>query len=321
MVVSKRALLALSVFAAAGAAQAQSVLFDTGPANTSLFNGAATFLGWSSGAITSAGFAQRWTAQAFTLGAASNVTEIDVNGFVPTGSDITNLHYVIWRRNAGNPAPVAADQVVSGFVALPTPTPDPRVSQTGTQNGAGTFAIIPASPISLPAGNYYLTVYGGEPLVAGTDANFAWFTNAQFDSTLIPPNTPIVISDANGVFTWRSTAFPSPGFARYTTAAIAIDPAPTSGPGSAGHPQTAQDPQYLYNASFAIIGTPGSAPCYANCDNSTTAPILNVLDFNCFLNQFSAGASYANCDNSTTAPVLNVLDFNCFLNRFSAGCP
>jgi probable HAF family extracellular repeat protein len=61
--------------------------------------------------------------------------------------------------------------------------------------------------------------------------------------------------------------------------------------------------------------------CYANCDASTTAPVLNVLDFNCFLNRFSSGDSYANCDGSTTAPVLNVLDFNCFLNRFSAGCP
>ena len=31
-------------------------------------------------------------------------------------------------------------------------------------------------------------------------------------------------------------------------------------------------------------------------------------------------ACYANCDGSTTAPVLNVLDFSCFLNRFAAGC-
>ena len=30
---------------------------------------------------------------------------------------------------------------------------------------------------------------------------------------------------------------------------------------------------------------------------------------------------YANCDESTTAPVLNVLDFSCFLNKFAAGCP
>jgi hypothetical protein len=61
--------------------------------------------------------------------------------------------------------------------------------------------------------------------------------------------------------------------------------------------------------------------CYANCDFSTAAPVLNVLDFNCFLNAFSSGGSYANCDHSTTAPVLNVLDFNCFLTAFSTGCP
>ena len=30
---------------------------------------------------------------------------------------------------------------------------------------------------------------------------------------------------------------------------------------------------------------------------------------------------YANCDGGTVPPVLNVLDFNCFLNRFATGCP
>jgi hypothetical protein len=67
-------------------------------------------------------------------------------------------------------------------------------------------------------------------------------------------------------------------------------------------------------------GAPSGPTCYPNCDHSTTVPFLNVLDFNCFLNKFSAGDSYANCDGSTIQPVLNVLDFNCFLNRFSAGC-
>jgi glucose/arabinose dehydrogenase len=61
--------------------------------------------------------------------------------------------------------------------------------------------------------------------------------------------------------------------------------------------------------------------CAANCDASTQQPILNVLDFNCFLNKFSASDCYANCDNSTAPPTLNVLDFNCFLNQFAAGCP
>jgi hypothetical protein len=68
----------------------------------------------------------------------------------------------------------------------------------------------------------------------------------------------------------------------------------------------------------ATIG--GSVACYPNCDGSTAPPILNVLDFNCFLNRFGAGDSYANCDGSTAPPVLNVLDFNCFLARFTAGC-
>jgi hypothetical protein len=65
----------------------------------------------------------------------------------------------------------------------------------------------------------------------------------------------------------------------------------------------------------------GTPVCYANCDGSTAPPVLNVLDFNCFLNRFTAGNAYANCDGSTTPPVLNVLDFNCFLSRFVAGCP
>jgi probable HAF family extracellular repeat protein len=69
--------------------------------------------------------------------------------------------------------------------------------------------------------------------------------------------------------------------------------------------------------------------CYANCDLSTAAPMLNINDFACFLNAFAVGqslppaeqlASYANCDHSTIAPVLNILDFQCFINRFAVGC-
>jgi DNA-binding beta-propeller fold protein YncE len=60
--------------------------------------------------------------------------------------------------------------------------------------------------------------------------------------------------------------------------------------------------------------------CYANCDASTAAPVLNVQDFTCFLQKFAAGDAYANCDASTAAPVLNVQDFTCFLQKFAAGC-
>jgi hypothetical protein len=60
--------------------------------------------------------------------------------------------------------------------------------------------------------------------------------------------------------------------------------------------------------------------CYANCDGSTTLPVLTVADFGCFLNRFAAGDPYANCDGSTTPPILTVADFGCFLNAFAAGC-
>ncbi|MBL9031767.1 MAG: hypothetical protein JNM80_08675 [Phycisphaerae bacterium] len=60
--------------------------------------------------------------------------------------------------------------------------------------------------------------------------------------------------------------------------------------------------------------------CPANCDASTTTPVLNVADFVCFLNRFAAGDPWANCDGSTALPVLNVNDFVCFLNKFVAGC-
>jgi hypothetical protein len=72
-----------------------------------------------------------------------------------------------------------------------------------------------------------------------------------------------------------------------------------------------------YDEAVLWIGTD---PCYANCDQSTTLPVLNVLDFGCFLNKFASGDPYANCDGSTTPPVLNILDFSCFLNHFAAGC-
>jgi phosphatidylinositol-3-phosphatase len=60
--------------------------------------------------------------------------------------------------------------------------------------------------------------------------------------------------------------------------------------------------------------------CYANCDGSTTPPVLNVNDFLCFLNRFAAGDSWANCDGSTEPPVLNVNDLICFQGLFAAGC-
>jgi hypothetical protein len=102
------------------------------------------------------------------------------------------------------------------------------------------------------------------------------------------------------------------------------------------------DPQHPFPA-FAISTTTGQIgcrretlrviagpACYANCDGSTSAPVLNVADFTCFLHRFAEAqqlpqsqqqSHYANCDRGYQPPVLNIADFTCFLHQFAAGCP
>jgi hypothetical protein len=122
---------------------------------------------------------------------------------------------------------------------------------------------------------------------------------------------------------------------------------PTRPPTGDGMPGNGRDgtlaPGYYYLAvsAFSTVFTPSNwaatsasgasgtirvnfstnlaAPCYANCDGSTVAPVLNVADFGCFLNKYAAGDTYANCDNSTVPPVLNVADFGCYLNSTRQG--
>ena len=89
-------------------------------------------------------------------------------------------------------------------------------------------------------------------------------------------------------------------------------------------PTTGQTTLVGVTGGFDIRGLaflpPSQPACYANCDQSTSPPILNANDFQCFLNQFAAADSNANCDGSTAPPVLNANDFQCFLNAFAAGC-
>ena len=81
-------------------------------------------------------------------------------------------------------------------------------------------------------------------------------------------------------------------------------------------------PTYSISGGFVTsAGTPAPPACYANCDGSTIAPVLNINDFTCFVNNFAAQSPDANCDQSTIPPTLNVNDFFCFLNRYAVGCP
>ncbi len=64
----------------------------------------------------------------------------------------------------------------------------------------------------------------------------------------------------------------------------------------------------------------GADPCYANCDGSTVAPVLNVNDIVCFINKFAAIDPYADGECNQSPPAFNVLDYSFFLAMFAAGC-
>jgi hypothetical protein len=96
------------------------------------------------------------------------------------------------------------------------------------------------------------------------------------------------------------------------------------GAGTAGTFDAARNAMVILSGTDAQMWTlaPCTPPvCYANCDGSGAAPILNIADFGCFLQKYAAADPYANCDASVTPPVLNVADFTCFLQKFGAGCP
>ncbi len=307
--------------------------FNTGvtcPSNNNGTNG--QWIGFSSGSIS--GAPQRWIASPFTLSGAATVNGIDTDGFVPTpagSSEFQFLHYIIWSRVPNPPnfpignAPVNNSEIVaSGTYPFDSTllVQEPRI--VGTQAPGWLFHMTGLN-IPLAAGNYWLTIYGDVPDTTGANnggsvntsgfTNWAWFANSQLDPA--QGNTPIVNSSPTitGAYMWRAVTWSSGpgGFAAYHPATITVATGSTTGP-------AIQNPDYLWSSCFTIFTNPPPALCYPNCDHSTSAPCLNVLDFSCFLNSFAAGNCYANCDHSTTAPVLNVLDFSCFLNSFAAGC-
>jgi glucose/arabinose dehydrogenase len=199
--------------------------------------------------------------------------------------------------------------------------------------GGGTREEVNVQPV--PTGPYGAANYG-YPMTEGTSnlfgapagSVFPWY---EYDHTLgqavvggfvyhgraIPAlRGTYVFGDLNGrVWAFRASA------AGFTEWREVFTITPNGQPGSYVLDTFGEDAAgELYIGS--IYGVDRILPaCAANCDGSTAPPVLNVLDFNCFLNAFTAGDLYANCDGSTTPPVLNVLDFNCFINLFTGGCP
>jgi hypothetical protein len=200
------------------------------------------------------------------------------------GGALALRNSIVWGHAGAAP-------IVVGAVAA-TAASDLEVAYSLVEGGQGGIVLEGSGTLQWLAGN----VSGDPKLVdlPGGDLRLGAGSAAidAGDNTALPPG---IVTDHGG----------NPRFVD--------DPAtPDSGlPGGAG------------GSAVVDIGAHEFQPggCYANCDHSTTQPVLNVADFTCFLTKFAAGNAYANCDGSTVEPVLNVADFTCFLTKFAAGCP
>jgi hypothetical protein len=65
---------------------------------------------------------------------------------------------------------------------------------------------------------------------------------------------------------------------------------------------------------FELLGTPGTVPCYADCDGVGG---LTANDFICFVTSFNNGGTYADCDGIGG---LTANDFICFVTAYNNGC-
>ncbi len=106
---------------------------------------------------------------------------------------------------------------------------------------------------------------------------------------------------------------PSPSPQTYASGPVAINPQVLFPKIDIAAPGPLQG---CFKNTLHLVAAP--VACQADCDASGG---LNANDFMCFLNLYAAGDAYANCDGSSSPPVLTANDFQCYLNRFAAGCP
>lgn len=218
------------------AAQAQMIVFDTGPTRTVLFdstgqgNHVSTYVGYGSGNLA-AGQEQRWSAQPFTMPAGSwDLTQIDANYFHLNASiPPEQIGIRIWSRDGQN-APAVAGELFSGAVMAPTLVQDPRMPAGTTYLGALDVA---ALNINLSGGDYYLSLFA---MQSGSGGGIGWLANPEFGINLVDP--------ASGPFMWRSLTYPSPGFTTYTLGSNILQQQP------------GLDPNDVYNAAFTIHAIP-----------------------------------------------------------------
>jgi hypothetical protein len=243
---------------------------------------------------------------------------------IPPGSEVTGITWRVASAVGFNQTWPSSNNNLGRFdIEVATAVNPPgQMSMTFADNVGPDATLVRYGPLTIPA----LSFPGGASSPAPND--FGW---------VIPFTTPFEYQGGDVVFTIRRSA----GSAGFTTHDIVGTNHGHLGYGTLfqGIQNTVSDHAPSANAispggAFFInkltFTAPAAPPCYANCDGSTTPPILNVEDFVCFVSEFAAAlllppqqqlTHYANCDESTTTPVLNVEDFICFVSKFATGCP
>ena len=275
-------------------------LFDTGPADPVLFNGALSTIGFSSGNLCNPDCRQdpdpqqRRIAQAFTLPAlpqgapAWRIREIIVEGFDPGGTVNDELNFQVFERT-GLMRPVPEDSLIVGGAPFPVPVDDWHTIEVD---------------FGLPPGDYWLTVWASS--TSGIEsANFAWLANAPNGINVHCPGVDCVGGNECGpdsgcnqddcpatdgdTMLWKACHWPpAPGGvgigfgSAVLTLGIEVDPVNDPDP----------DPDDLLNAAFRIRGAP-QQPCPWDCDGESTDGNIGITDFLALLAQWGGPGS---CD-------------------------
>ncbi|MBL9030703.1 MAG: hypothetical protein JNM80_03230 [Phycisphaerae bacterium] len=259
-------------------------------------------------------------------GAASPFQATAITSTVAFQDDMeTNLGWTVANTALTGGAWIRADPVGTtnaGAQANPendyTPAPGVNcyVTANGTVGGAAGAADVDGGPTVLTSPQFSL---------AGASSATIQFARWLYSANGSPDSMTAQVSNNDGA-TWTTLAtITNTGGWGVMSLPLPGSVTPTSLMrirfSVADNPNDSVTEAAIDDVVISAFACPAAPPCYANCDGSTAAPVLNVNDFTCFLNLFAAGASSANCDGSTTPPVLNVNDFTCFLNAFAAGCP
>jgi hypothetical protein len=224
-------LVTVAAFAGYSDARGTTVLWTTGAARTIDYQFTTfrsyTGFGYVSG-YYDATMPQRWAAVPFRLDEPSRITQLDAYYSNPKGY-ATNVEYRVWNRtNLEAPTSVAATGSLGPYVSVANEEaaayqPSLHLHQNSVD-------------VTLPAGNYYLSIYATGP------AWIAWWTGGGLQDSALESN-----------YIWRSLEFPSPGFLPWTFT---------------GSSNLLADPRDVYNLAFTLGGTASAGTGDYNLDGT-----------------------------------------------------